>query len=44
MDPDVAKLMDDVRAKSTAAGILLVEKDIPDIGELTKKLVFSSVI
>ena len=28
LDPDVAKVMDDVHAQLTAAGILLVEKDI----------------
>ena len=44
LDPDVAKVMKDVHAKLTAAGILLIEKDIPDIGESTKKVGFPVVL
>ena len=44
LDPDVAKVMEDVHTKLTAAGILLIEKDIPDVGELTKKVGFPVVL
>ena len=40
LDPEVAKVMDNVLAKFLAAGVTLVEKDIPDVGELNKKVCF----
>ena len=44
LDPEVAKVMDNVLAKFLAAGVTLVEKDIPDVGELNKKVCFPVVM
>ena len=44
LDPDVARIMNDAHAKLKASGITLVENDIPDVGELNKKVGFPVVL
>ena len=44
LDPEVAGVMQNVLAKLSATGIQLVEQDLPDVGELNRKVGFPIVL